>query len=79
TEFVEHNPKRKKNIFEQYMIQISVWIAGVSVFSLCIVFAWEWYEGRKTKNNPPTEITAPAEQTLQDSSKPHYGFPVLED
>ncbi|MEZ4846827.1 MAG: hypothetical protein R2877_07835 [Bdellovibrionota bacterium] len=62
------------------MIQISIWIAGVSIFSLAIVFAWEWYEGKAKEAPPPAAVeSAPTEETPSSPDKPQYGFPVLED
>jgi hypothetical protein len=82
TEFVEHNPQRKKNLVEEYMVQVSIWIAGVSILSLAIVFGWEWYETKKLKDSPPPPVpveSVPTDQTTPTPDKPQYGFPVLED
>jgi hypothetical protein len=79
--FLEDSPTRSKNIIEKNLSSISLWIAGVCILALAIVFAYDWYEARQVaKNPPPAEPVAPQETTLPNGSpKPQYGFPVLEE
>ncbi len=80
--FLEHNPKREKNIIEKNLSKISMWIAGICIFCLAVVFAYDWYLTRQEEKNPKPVEPAPVqrETILPDGSpKPQYGFPVLEE
>lgn len=72
--FIENNPKRKISVIEKNLITISIWISGICIFSLLVVFAYDWYESRHQKSTPVQVIE---ETTPQAETKTRHGFPEM--
>lgn len=73
--FIEPNAQRKKKSFmEENMVKISVWISGISVFCLIVVFAYDWYE---SKHQKPVAPVIQQDVAPTDTSKPKYVFPDM--
>jgi hypothetical protein len=73
----DHVPKTK---FVKNMWPISLWIIGISTFSLAVVFTVDYFKDKKA-----AKIQKQQEESYQppppsaNSDKPRYGFPTMEE